>query len=275
MCSQPPRDVNDDWRIQEMLNTIALIDSDTSELTISGGEPTLLKDGFLKVIATAKERLPNTALHVLSNGRLFRYGALAKRLGEIQHPDLMVGVPVYSDLDDRHDHVVQAKGAFEDTLVGLHNLGRHDVPVEIRVVLHRYTYDRLPQLAEFIYRNLTFASHVTFMGLEMTGYTIANLDELWIDPWDYRDQLETATLYLAARGIRVSVYNHQLCTVPESIWRYCLKSISDWKNEYVAECTDCGVRTECGGFFTSGVRRRYSAHILPVPTLATEIAHPR
>jgi His-Xaa-Ser system radical SAM maturase HxsC len=266
MCSQPPLDVNDDWRIQEMLDTIALIDPTTSELGITGGEPTLLKDGFLQVVSTAKERLPNTSLHVLSNGRLFRYGSLAKRLGEIQHPDLMIGVPVYSELEDRHDHVVQAKGAFEDTLIGLQNLGRYGVPVEIRVVLHSYTYERLPQLAEFIYRNLTFASHVTFMGLEMMGFAIGNLDALWVDPWDYREQLEAATLYLAERRMNVSVYNHQLCTVPTSIWPYCVKSISDWKNEYLPQCESCAVRQECGGFFASVIRRRYSQHIEPIPT---------
>ena len=264
MCSQPPRNINDDWRVGEMLRTIELIDPTTPELGITGGEPTLLKDGFLEVVRACIEQLPNTALHILSNGRLFRYGSFAKRLAAIQHHDLMIGVPVYSDLECRHDHVVQAKGAFEDTLIGLQNLGRFGVPVEIRVVLHRYTFERLPQLAEFIYRNLTFASHVTFMGMEMMGFAISNLDALWVDPFDYRDQLERATLFLAERGMNVSVYNHQLCTVPESIWPFCRKSISDWKNDYLPQCERCGVREQCGGFFTSAIHRRTSQHIMPV-----------
>lgn len=263
MCSQPPLDVDDDWRVQQMLETVALIDPTTPELGISGGEPTLLRDGLLAVVDACKQRLPATSLHVLSNGRLFRYGSFAKRLGDIQHHDLMIGVPVYSDLEDRHDHVVQAKGAFEETLIGLHNLGRYGVPVEIRVVLHSFTFERLPQLAEFIYRNLTFASHVTFMGLEMMGFAIPNLDSLWIDPWDYRVQLETATLFLAERGMNVSVYNHQLCTVPESIWPYCRKSISDWKNEHLPQCARCAVQEQCGGFFSSAITRKFSQHIQP------------
>jgi hypothetical protein len=102
------------------------------------------------------------------------------------------------------------------------------------------------------------------MGLEMMGFAIANLDDLWIDPWDYRDQLETATVYLAERGMHVSVYNHQLCTVPQSIWPYCAKSISDWKNEYLPQCEACTARQACGGFFASVVRRRYSQHIQPI-----------
>ena len=176
----------------------------------------------------------------------------------------MIGIPVYSDLDDRHDRVVQAKGAFDETLIGLQNLGRFGVPVEIRVVIHSLTYERLPELAEFIYRNLTFASHVALMGMEMMGFAISNLDLLWIDPWQYRKQIEKATLFLAARGMNVSVYNHQLCTVPETIWPYCRKSISDWKNEYLLQCATCAVRQDCGGFFSSAVQRRYSEHIAPV-----------
>jgi His-Xaa-Ser system radical SAM maturase HxsC len=269
MCSQPPRKVDDDWRVREMLQTIDLIDPCTSELGITGGEPTLLKDGFLQVVRACKEQLPNTALHVLSNGRLFRYGSFAKGLAAIQHHDLMIGIPVYSDLEDRHDHVVQAKGAFEDTLIGVQNLGRFGVPVEIRVVLHRYTFERLPQLAEFIYRNLTFASHVTFMGMEMMGFAISNLDALWIDPFDYQDQLERATLLLAERGMNVSIYNHQLCTVPESIWRFCRKSISDWKNDYLQQCETCSVRDACGGFFASAIQRRYSQHVCPIERSST------
>ena len=74
-------------------------------------------------------------------------------------------------------------------------------------------------------------------------------------------KLAEATLFLAARGVPVSVYNHQLCTVPEAIWRFCRQSISDWKNEYLPICEPCGVRETCGGFFTSVANRRHSAHI--------------
>lgn len=164
MCSQPPREVDDSWRIHEMLRVIELAHPDTTELGISGGEPTLLGRGLLDVVTACRDRLPRTALHILSNGRLFKNASYARALGAIQHPDLMVGVPLYSDIDQQHDFVVQAAGAFEEAVLGLHNLAAAGVPVEIRVVIHRETHERLPQLASFIYRNLTFASHVTFMG---------------------------------------------------------------------------------------------------------------
>lgn len=250
MCSQPPREIDDAWRVAETLALIPLIDPGTGELGISGGEPTLLGDDLLRIVAACKDHLPATALHLLTNGRRFKRASYADALGEIGHPDLMVGVPLYADVDHVHDYVVQASGAFHDTMLGLHRLAHADVRVEIRVVLHRDTVPRLPQLARFIYRNLTFASHVAFMGLEIVGFAKANLAALWLDPADYTAALQEAVEYLATVGLPVSIYNHQLCTLPEALWPFARRSISDWKNAFAPECAGCRVRAECGGFFS-------------------------
>jgi len=252
--------VDDRDRVHEHLRLLELIDPSTSELGITGGEPTLMKGDLLRIVERCKELLPETSLHILSNGRLFYYGSLARGLGLIGHPDLMIGVPLYSDLDFEHDFIVQAAGAFDETMIGLQNLGRFGVPVEIRVVIHRLTYGRLVDLAEFIYRNLSFAAHVALMGLEMMGFAVPNREELWIDPFEYREELRAATRFLAARGMRVSIYNHQLCVLDRELWPWARKSISDWKNEYMDACAACAVRQECGGFFSSA-RLRYSGRV--------------
>lgn len=262
MCSQPPKQVNDFDRIREHLRLIDLIDPGTAELGITGGEPTLYKDEFLRLVEYCRDKLPNTALHVLTNGRLFYYREFARRLGEIRHPDLMLGIPLYSDVDSEHDYVVQAKGAYEETVLGLHHLGRYGVPVEIRVVVHRQTYRRLPRLAEFVARNFPFAAHVALMGMEMFGFVHRNFDELWIDPYDYRAELREATGTLFLAGVNVSIYNHQLCVLDEGLWPFARKSISDWKNIYLEECERCGLREQCGGLFQSAARK-HSAYIKP------------
>src|SRR5262249_4049722 len=176
------------------------------------------------------------------------------------HPDLMIAVPVYSDISSKHDHVVQADGAFDDTIRGIINLKTAKVSVEIRVVLHKLTVDRLPQLARFIRRNLTFCDHVALMGLEMTGFTRSNLEKLWIDPKDYQPQLKEAVGILHTARMAVSIYNHQLCVLDASLRHFSRKSISDWKNEFMPECNGCTRKKECGGFFSSA-KLRYSSHI--------------
>lgn len=263
MCSQPPRHKDDHNLVTDVIQAIELMSPATGEIGITGGEPTLLFQDLVDLIQTARDRLPSTQLHVLSNGRLFAYQRYAARVAEVHHAGLIFGVPIYSDLAGDHDYVVQARGAFDQTIRGLQNLARYGVRVEIRVVVHRATYRRLPQLAEFITRNLCFAEHVALMGLEMIGYTRRNLAGVWIDPVEYQRELVAAAECLDRAGMRVSIYNHQLCVLDSRAWKYAVRSISDWKNIYVPECGPCTVRARCGGFFASAMHR-YSAHIRPI-----------
>jgi hypothetical protein len=93
------------------------------------------------------------------------------------------------------------------------------------------------------------------MGLELFGFGKTNAEELWLDPIDYRNELADAVGTLARAGAPVSIYNHALCVLPRELWPFARKSISDWKNTYVEECSRCGHRHECGGFFASGLFR--------------------
>lgn len=263
MCSQPPKEGDDFHLTETYLEAIPLMDPATPELGITGGEPTLLGPRLLELIRECKTHLPHTALHMLSNGRLFSYLSLCQELAEINHPDLVIGIPLYSDIASKHDFIVQAQGAFDETIRGIMNLERCGVRVELRVVLHRETVGRLPSLARYIARNLPFVEHVALMGLEMMGYVRINLEALWIDPVEYQSSLVTAVRTLGQYGMNASIYNHQLCTLDRELWPYARKSISDWKNEYLEVCDTCCVRNECGGFFSSA-KLRHSDYIHPI-----------
>lgn len=256
MCSQPPRRIDDGWIVDEILLALPLISRDAREIGFTGGEPSLLGERFLELVAVAGAHLPRTSLHILSNGRRFADVTLAQRLGAIAHHDLMVGIPLYSDLAHRHDHVVQADGAFDETVRGILALKASGVRVEIRIVLQAQTIERLPQLAEFIVRNLLFADHVALMGLEPTGFARANLDQIWCDPVDYAEPLLEAVRRLAVSGIRTSIYNSPLCVLPPDLQPYARRSISDWKQTYQPECQGCAARHECAGFFASVVHAK-------------------
>jgi len=261
MCSQPPKDRDDVAALAERnRELIRLMYPAPEYLTITGGEPTLLGDALFDLLEQLKAWLPRTELHILTNGRTFAWPQYASRLGALRHPNLSLGVPLYSDFAGEHDYIVQAEGAFDQTVSGLHQAARNQIRVEVRVVLHRLSIPRLTRLVEYIYRNLTFVEHVALMGLEYVGYTPRNIAELWIDPFDYQDELEKAVQYLSMRNVPVSIYNHQLCVLRPSLWQYARKSISDWKNLYLPECEKCGVLDECGGLFQWAVKK-HSEHI--------------
>lgn len=264
MCSQPPREINDDWLLEETENLLNLIPPQTKSLGFTGGEPTVYGDRLIHLLRLTKNLLPHTAVHILSNGRRFSDSRFTEAYAAIMHPDLMVGIPLYSDDPVRHNYIVQAENAFEETIKGILRLKRHGQRVELRVVIHQQSIGRLIQLAEFIARNLLFVDQVALMGLEITGFTKGNLQKLWIDPNDYKKQLAAAVRLLAVYRIPVRVYNHQLCVVDDEVRPYCTKSISDWKNEYLPQCGSCDLRPQCGGFFSSAIKFRYSDHISPL-----------
>jgi His-Xaa-Ser system radical SAM maturase HxsC len=259
MCSQPPRAVDDSYLVEEILEAIPLMSPDTADLCITGGEPTLLGEKFLEVVEATKRWLPKTSLHVLSNGRLFSLN-FAREIAAIHHPDLMIGIPLYSDVASKHDFVVQARGAFDETIRGIMNLERCKQKIELRFVIHKQTFERLPQAARFIARNIPFVDQVALMGLEMMGFTKTNLDALWIDPVEYQPQLREAARELSFSHVKVMIYNHQLCILDKELWQFARRSISDWKNIYMPECQSCALRADCGGFFASAPVR-YSSHI--------------
>lgn len=263
MCSQPPKDKDDIPRFAALhQRLIPLIPKDCAELGISGGEPTLLGDHFFSLLTQLKDQLPDTEIHVLTNGRSFAWHQLAQRLAAIDHQRVVLGIPLYSDYYQEHDYIVQANDAFTQTILGLHNLGRYNQRVEIRVVLHKLSIPRLVKLARFIYKNIPFAEHVAFMGLEYVGYTPHNIDKLWVDPYHYADELGEAVEFLTVRGLNVSIYNTPLCLLPPALWPYARKSISDWKNAYLPECNRCARLTDCGGLFTWNLKKP-SAYIKP------------
>ncbi len=263
MCSQPPKDRDDINRLYSIYKKlIPLIPKDCFEISITGGEPTLMGDMFFKLLEQIKNELPNTEVHVLTNGRTFAWTKMAENLALIDNKRLMLGVPVYADYYQVHDYIVQAKNAFNQTIVGLHNLYKYNQRIEVRVVLHKLTVPRLTKLSQYIYKNLPFVEHVAFMGLEYIGYTPHNIEKLWIDPFDYNNELIESVEFLAGKGMRVSIYNSQLCVMPERLWRFSRKSISDWKNDYLPECQSCKKLGDCGGLFTWNLKK-HSHHITP------------
>lgn len=249
MCSQPPRQVDDRWRVEYLMNLIELIDKDEPEVAISGGEPTLLGDGLLEVVAHCARCLPCTRIHILSNGRLLARDGAARRFTGT-HPALSWGVPLYGDTYDLHDYVVQSRGAFDETIRGLYALHRANQHIELRVVLVRPTVERLKALARYIYRNLSFAEHIAFMGMEPIGFAKGHRDALWIDPADAAPVLHDVVEWLSDRGMTVSLYNLPLCALPSELWRFAQQSISTWKQTYLSACEHCAVKQRCAGFFS-------------------------
>lgn len=99
--------------------------------------------------------------------------------------------------------------------------------------------------------NFPFVSHITFMGLEIIGYTNANKTLLIENDSNLANTNLLKSLdFLSKWKYNVSIYNTPLCHLPESLWIYAKQSISDWKNGFKTECDTCIKKHECSGFFS-------------------------
>lgn len=258
MCPQPPI-IQEYDRTPLNLRLISLMDKNTKNVNITGGEPTLIGDKLFDIIHQIQKYTPKAAITILSNGVKFSDRNYAEKLALCCHRDLQIDIPIFSDIASEHNRIVGAK-TFYKTVQGLYNLALFHLQVGLRIVIHKQTYERLPQLALFIYRNFPFVTQVAFMQMETIGIKEEDIQDLWIDPYDYNEELQKAIFILQERGITPLIYNAQLCVLPPVLRPFAVKSISEWKDAFLPECQGCALYEQCGGFFSTN-KEHISCHI--------------
>lgn len=255
MCCQPPMNVDDiDQLYEENLVRIQKAPKDLPIIGITGGEPTLLGDKLITLVKHIREQLPDTDIHILSNGRNFKDSDFASALVEAGDGRIIFGIPLHSDFFRDHDIIAGAKGAFEETITGLYNLAATSACIELRVVMNKLNYNRFLPLAKFIHKNLPFVSWIAFMGMEYTGLAVKNTNSIWIEPREYIHNLCDAINYLDTWKYPTSIYNIPLCLLPDSMSKFATRSISDWKTYYPESCNNCKLHSQCCGFFSTSIK---------------------
>ena len=263
MCCQPPKQNDDSEQLfQKNLSVIASADVDTDYVCITGGEPTLIGDKLFVYMNKIWERMPDADIHILTNGRRFANIEYLTVFIKNVKGNMVLGIPLHSDNPIDHDYIAGAKGSFYETMKGLNNLGLLGFNIELRVILLQQNFQRLPKIAEFISLNLPFVSQVSIMGLEITGYAEKRFQEVWIDPMFCSNELTRAVAYLELSRIKVRLFNIPLCLLSPQLWKYSCRSISNWKQTYLAVCEKCKVKEQCCGMFSTS--KRYSGFIRPV-----------
>lgn len=249
MCSQPPTAQDDEWMVQEAVDVLRHM-SPSAVIGLSGGEPLLLGDRLREILETVKHYHPAAKVDLLTNGRLLADREFADSLlSDLETPTSWL-VPLYGHADFLHDFIVQAKGAFEQTLQGILNLQAYRQPVQLRVVLIQPVLEELEELCIYIGRNLPFVREVALMACEPIGFALANRDVCEVDLSEWHETLHASCRILARHEVPFLFMNAPLCALPEQLRPYAHRSISDWKNVYAPVCSECSLRASCSGFFS-------------------------
>lgn len=272
MCCQPPSKTDDSGSLfMQNMDALESINETTNDYSITGGEPTLIGSKLFAYVKKIKEKSPCSNVHILTNGRLFSNNKYVIEFTKnISKDDASLGIPLHSDNNIDHDYIAGAPGSFFETVKGMQTLGALGYNIELRVIIMKQNYLRLPNIAEFITLNLPFVSQVSLMGLEVTGYAHKNFEDVWIDPIICNPFLFNAVSILRSSKIDVKLFNLPLCLLDERLWNLSCKSISSWKKTNLKVCKKCALIDQCCGVFSTSsfyspyIRAPYVAPPKPV-----------
>ena len=232
---------------------VDLMKPDAEYVCITGGEPTILRDDFLRLIELCGKHFHSALLHVLTNGRTFAYKDFLDDFRRVRPYKTLLGIPLHADNSTLHDYISQSDGSFDETLLGLDRLYRAGEHIELRIVTSRLNCENLPSLAEMLAKRYPYCRHVCLMGLEMMGNAMINKDKVWCSYDELWPFVRDAAYILLANGVEVELYNYPLCIVDKHLQPIYRKSITPSKIEYLPECETCDRKKECGGFFRTTI----------------------
>ena len=257
MCpsSQWERRNGSHLEVEDILESILYYPDSINHVTITGGEPLLLKEDLFRIFNLLKIKKPQAGYLLLTNGRGFALKKYAQLLKDNAPNNTLVGIPLHSVEAQKHDYITGCYHSFVQTMAGISNLLNYSCHVEIRIVINRLNYKEIPQLMRFISQIRPKINVVTIILMEMSGNAAVNRNDLWIPISECFSYIERGICYLFDNEIDFRFYNFPLCVLPSQFWVTARKSISKEKICYLDKCEVCNIKNECGGFFKSS--RRY------------------
>jgi MoaA/NifB/PqqE/SkfB family radical SAM enzyme len=116
-----------------------------TEVTITGGEPTIRPDIF-EIVSYAKAL--GFVIQMQTNGRAFFYDDFTKSMINCGVDDFVVAIHGHNS--KVHDGITRAPGSFKQTLKGIKNLKKYDAFVYTNTVVTKLNYKILPQLVNLL-----------------------------------------------------------------------------------------------------------------------------
>jgi His-Xaa-Ser system radical SAM maturase HxsC len=244
-------------KIETLCALIEYIPSDAPHLTITGGEPTLLRDDFFKLMAFLNEKLPYTNLLYLTNARALGNINFAQRFNALATDLVRIAIPLHASSPELHDTIADSKGSFNQTVTALANISQSKAEIEMRVVVSKLNLRDMDSLADFLIWKIPRITCVNYIALEMSGNAALHRNKIWLDYQEAFGGIKEGILELVKNEIDVNLYNFPLCAVEKRFWGIARQSISDYKVRYASECKDCQVQEICGGQFASTLAGGY------------------
>lgn len=147
-CSDNERKLSEGLDEDWMQLYLSMLPDDLRHIIVTGGEPTLRFDTFVRVIKYIGKKFHDIDVLLLTNGRAFAYPGLADFLLQNAPRNLIVGIPLHGPNQELHDKITRAKGSFLQTDLGIKNLLQRRIDVELRIVITKFNVYKLNDIAK-------------------------------------------------------------------------------------------------------------------------------
>ncbi len=247
-------------------------------LTISGGEPTLLRKRLLALVAEARRRgIPLVELQ--TNAVLIDEGYAAALAGAGLTSAF---VSLLSHQPDLHDQLAGLDGAWPRCLAGIDALLGAGVRVTLNPVFARPTQDTVADYVDFVARRLPGVRSISLSAIQPHGRARRHLDALLPDYDRLAVSVRAARARAAVHGIALL---NPYCGLPLCVgWEDGLDASVEaieaaapgpavpgvdnrGDKAHGAPCRRCALRTRCGGAWHAWLALRGTG--LHPPALAT------
>ena len=248
MCTEIMPPLNKwDLTTRQVFDRIDSMPEDVDKIGLTGGEPTIRKD-IVDIIKYAKQKRPNAIVFLVTNGRMFAYRNFAEKIINAGVDE--IATEIHGPTAEEHDKITRTKGSFDETVKGIKNildLGFKNL--EIRIVIHKWNYKSLPEIAKLIAKEFPAIKRVVPFPMDIIGNANMNRDKLLVKMTDIIPYLERMIDILVKNKIDVSIYHTPLCILDKKYWKYNAgKTVEDRRLEKKF-CENCSVKKECAGIW--------------------------
>jgi len=161
-----------DLSTEEALRVLTEERGHCEDVVLTGGEVTIRHD-LAELIAHAK-RLGYRTIQLQTNGRMLSSAEVLQRYVDAGITE--VSPAIHGATAELHDALTRAPGSFRQTVRGVMNARRLDLPVTVNTVVTRANYRDLPFLAELFVR--LDVTRFQFAFVHALGSAAADFDEV-------------------------------------------------------------------------------------------------
>lgn len=240
----------------------AFIDSGATTLTISGGEPTLLRKRLIEVVERARKG--GISFVELQTNAVLIDEAYAAALADAGVTSAFVSL--LSHIDRHHDELAGLEGAFDKCLRGIDAMVDVGIRVTLNPVTALQTQDLVAEYVGFVRDRLPEVKFISMSAVQPHGRA-ASEQELM--PEYDRLAISIKRARKVAEDAQIKLLN-PYCGLPACVgwedglsdsveafeslsggWRQTLGLDNQGNKSHGAPCRTCAVRTRCGGAWHS------------------------